>query len=71
MEANGFLSNSQNSAMTEFGCGMVKKWIPNPNRAVDKKEPAQSQFQQMQNTQVAQFSWIRPKCPDASGSANK
>lgn len=33
-----------------------KKWIPNPNRAVDKKEPAQSQFQQIQNTQVAQFS---------------
>jgi hypothetical protein len=32
-----------------------KEWIPNPNRAVDKKEPAQSQFQQMQNTQVAQY----------------
>ena len=32
-----------------------KEWIPNPNRAVDKKEPAQSQFQQIQNTQVAQF----------------
>ena len=32
-----------------------KEWIPNPNRAVDKKEPTQSQFQQMQNTQVAQF----------------
>lgn len=33
-----------------------KEWIPNPDRAVDKKEPAQSQFQQMQNTQVAQYS---------------
>ena len=32
-----------------------KEWIPNPNRAVDKREPAQSQFQQMQNTQVAQY----------------
>lgn len=32
-----------------------KEWIPNPNRAIDKKEPAQSQFQQMQNTQVAQY----------------
>ena len=32
-----------------------KEWIPNPNRAVGKKEPTQSQFQQMQNTQVAQF----------------
>ena len=32
-----------------------KGWIPNPNRAVDKKEPAPSQFQQMQNTQVAQY----------------
>ena len=32
-----------------------KEWIPNPNRAVDKKEPTQSQFQQMQNTQVAQY----------------
>ena len=30
-----------------------KEWIPNPNRAVGKKEPAQ--FQQMQNTKVAQF----------------
>ena len=32
-----------------------KEWIPNPNRAVGKKEPTQSQFQQMQNTEVAQF----------------
>ena len=32
-----------------------KEWIPNPNRAVGKKEPTQSQFQQMQNTKVAQF----------------
>jgi hypothetical protein len=29
-------------------------WIPNPNRVVDKKEPAQSMFQQLQDTQVAQ-----------------
>jgi len=33
-----------------------KEWIPNPNRAVDKKEPAQTQFQPMLNTQVAQYS---------------
>ena len=32
-----------------------KEWIPNPDRAVDKKEPAQSQFQPMQNTQFAQY----------------
>jgi hypothetical protein len=32
-----------------------KEWIPNPERAVDKKEPAQTQFQPMQNTQVAQY----------------
>ena len=32
-----------------------KEWIPNPNRAVDKKEHAQSQFQPMQNTQFAQY----------------
>ena len=32
-----------------------KEWIPNPDRAVDKKETAQSQFQQMQNTQAAQY----------------
>ena len=33
-----------------------KEWIPNPDRVVHKKEPAQSQFQPMQNTQVAQYS---------------
>jgi hypothetical protein len=33
-----------------------KEWIPNPDRAVDKKEPAQTQFQPMLNTQVAQYS---------------
>tara|TARA_Y100001954_G_C15751987_1_gene574194 strand:- start:110 stop:1105 length:996 start_codon:yes stop_codon:yes gene_type:complete len=32
-----------------------KEWIPNPDRAVDKEEPTQPQFQQMQNTQVAQY----------------
>lgn len=32
-----------------------KEWIPNPNRAAEKKEPAQSMFQQMQDTQVAQY----------------
>lgn len=32
-----------------------KEWIPNPNRAADKKGPAQSQFGQMQNAQVAQY----------------
>ena len=31
------------------------EWIPNPNRAVDDKESAQSQFQQIQNGQVAEY----------------
>ena len=33
-----------------------KEWIPNPDRAVDKKEPAQTQFQPVLITQVAQYS---------------
>jgi hypothetical protein len=32
-----------------------KEWIPNPDRAVDKIEPAQTQFQPMQNTQFAEY----------------
>tara|TARA_B110000881_G_scaffold3791_1_gene2874 strand:- start:1424 stop:2413 length:990 start_codon:yes stop_codon:yes gene_type:complete len=32
-----------------------KEWIPNPNGVAEKKEPAQSMFQQMQDTQVAQY----------------
>ena len=32
-----------------------KEWIPNPDRLVDNKEPTQSQFQQIQNNQVAQY----------------
>ena len=34
-----------------------KEWIPNPDRGVDKEEPTQPQFQQMQNNQVAQYPW--------------
>jgi hypothetical protein len=33
-----------------------RDWIPNPNRAIYNKEPAQSQFEQMQSAQVAQYS---------------
>ena len=32
-----------------------KEWIPNPDRLVDNKEPTQSQFQQIQKNQVAQY----------------
>lgn len=32
-----------------------REWIPNPDRAVKNKESAQSQFQTMHNTQIAQY----------------
>ena len=32
-----------------------REWIPNPDRAVSKKESAQSQFQPMHNNQIAQY----------------